>query len=126
MIAEKVMTPQEVANRMNDLFKENKWMEVQDELYADDVVSIEPEGAPGLRTVQGKQALKEKAKQFQDMIEEMHGGWCSEVLVGGDYLTCAMGMECTMKGMGRVKMEEVCVYKVKDGKVVSEQFFFGC
>ena len=101
-------------------------MQVQDELYADDVMSIEPEGAPGLRTVQGKQALKEKAKQFQDMIEEMHGGWCSEVLVGGDYLTCAMGMDVTMKGMGRVKMEEVCVYKVKDGKVVSEQFFFGC
>lgn len=43
------------------------------------------------------------------MIEEMHGGWCSEVLVGGDYLTCAMGMDVTMKGMGRVKMEEVCV-----------------
>jgi len=37
-----------------------------------------------------------------------------------------MGMDVTMKGMGRVKMEEVCVYKVKDGKVVSEQFFFGC
>lgn len=126
MIAEKTMTTQEVANRMNELFKQNKWMEVQEELYADDVMSIEPEGAPGLRTVQGKAALKEKAQQFQDMIEEMHGGWCSDVLVGGDYLTCTMGMDVTMKGMGRIKMEEVCVYKVKDGKVVSEQFFFSC
>lgn len=126
MIAEKTMTIQEVASRMNELFKENKWQQVQDELYADDVVSIEPEGAPGLQTVQGKEALKEKAKQFQEMIEEMHGGWCSDILVGGEYLTCAMGMDVTMKGMGRVKMEEVCVYKVKDGKVVSEQFFFGC
>lgn len=126
MIAEKTMTTQEVANRMNELFKQNNWMQAQDELYADDVMSIEPEGAPGLRTVQGKAALKEKAQQFQDMIEEMHGGWCSDVLVGGDYLTCTMGMDVTMKGMGRIKMEEVCVYKVKDGKVVSEQFFFSC
>lgn len=126
MIAEKTMTIQEVASRMSELFKENKWQQVQDELYADDVISIEPEGAPGLQTVKGKEALKEKGKQFQEMIEEMHGGWCSDILVGGEYLTCAMGMDVTMKGMGRVKMEEVCVYKVKDGKVVSEQFFFGC
>ncbi len=126
MIAEKVMTPQEVANRMNTLFKENKWDEVQAELFADDAVSIEPEGSPGLQTVKGKEAIKEKGRQFQEMVEEIHGGWCSDVLVGGDYLTCTMGLDCTMKGMGRVKMEEVCVYKVKDGKIVSEQFFYGC
>jgi hypothetical protein len=29
-----------------------------------------------------------------------------------------------MKGMGRVKMDEIAVYEVKDGKIVKEQFFF--
>jgi len=28
-----------------------------------------------------------------------------------------------MKGKDRMQMEESCVYEVKDGKVVSEQFF---
>jgi hypothetical protein len=28
-----------------------------------------------------------------------------------------------MKGRGRVKMEELCAYEVKDGKIVLEQFF---
>jgi ketosteroid isomerase-like protein len=35
-----------------------------------------------------------------------------------------MGMDVTMKGGQRMKMDEVCVFKVKDGKIVSEEFFF--
>lgn len=124
MIAEQVMTTQEVANRMYELFKENKWMEVQQELFADDVVSIEPEHAQGLKTVSGKDGLRQKAEQFNAMVEEVHGGWSSEPLVGGNYISFAMGMDITMKGAGRTKMEEICLYEVKDGKVVKEQFFY--
>lgn len=119
-----VMTTQEVANRMNELFKENKWDLVQSELYAEDCESIEPANAPGLKTVKGMAAIKEKGQQFNAMIEEMHGGWCSEPLVGGNFISFAMGMDVTMKGMGRIKMEEICVYEVKDGKIIKEQFFF--
>ena len=122
--AEAVMTTQEVANRMNELFKENKWDQVQDELFSEDCESIEPAHSPGLKTVKGKSALKQKAQEFNSTIEEMHGGWCSEPLVGGNHISFAMGLDATMKGMGRVKMEEICVYEVKDGKVVKEQFFF--
>lgn len=32
-------------------------------------------------------------------------------------------MDVTMKGAGRVKMDEI-VYEVKNGKIVKEQFFF--
>jgi hypothetical protein len=119
-----VRTTQDVANRMNELFKENKWSEVQDELYAWDAVSIEPEHAPGLQSVKGLEAIKEKGKQFSEMIEEMHGGWVSEPTVAGNFISFGMGMDVTMKGMGRIKMDEICVYEVKDGKVVKEHFFF--
>jgi SnoaL-like domain len=119
-----VMTTQDVANRMNELFNENKWQQVQEELYADDCESIEPAHAPGLQSVKGLDAIKEKARMFESMIEEMHGGWHKEPLVAGNFIAFAMGMDCTMKGMGRVKMDEIAVYEVKDGKVVKEQFFF--
>lgn len=124
MTEEKVMTTQDVANRMTELFKENKWSQVQDELYADNCESIEPAHAEGLKTVRGMAAIKQKGEDFNAMIEEMHGGWVSDLLVGGNYITCAMGMDVTMKGMGRINLNEVCVYEVKDGKVVKEQFFF--
>lgn len=32
-------------------------------------------------------------------------------------------MDVTMKGQGREVMSELCVYEVKNGKVISEQFY---
>lgn len=124
MIAEKVMTTQEVANRMNELFKQYKWAEVQEELFADDAESIEPENSPGLKSVKGKEAIKKKGDDFNNMVEEMHGGWVSDPLVGGNHISFAMGIDATYKGMGRQNMEEIAVYEVKDGKIVKEQFFY--
>lgn len=121
---EAVMTTQEVANRMNELFKESKWDQVQDELYAEDCESIEPAEAPGLKSVKGIAGIKQKGKDFNAMIEEMHNGWCSEPLVGGNFISFAMGMDVTMKGMGRMDMKEMCSYEVKDGKIISERFYY--
>jgi hypothetical protein len=58
------------------------------------------------------------------MVEEMHGGYSSEPIVAGNHFAVAMGMEATMKGQGRSKMDEIALYEVKDGKIVKEQFFF--
>jgi hypothetical protein len=35
-----------------------------------------------------------------------------------------VGMDITMKGQDRMKMDEVAVYEVRDGKIVLEHFFF--
>ena len=121
---EAVRTTQEVANRMNELFKENKWTEVQEELFAENAVSIEPAHSQGLQTVEGLAAIKKKGEDFNNMVEEMHGGWCSEPIVGGNFISFAMGIDATYKGMGRQNMEEIAVYEVKDGKIVKEQFFY--
>lgn len=119
-----IMTTKEIAERMSELFKENKWDQVQAELFADDAESIEPAHAQGMQSVKGKDAIKKKGEDFNAMVEEVHGGWVSDLLAGGSYITCAMGLDITMKGMGRINMEEVCVYEVKDGKIVKEQFFY--
>jgi hypothetical protein len=125
--AEAVMTTQDVANRYMELEKQGKWMEIQDELYSRDIVCIEPEhvAAMGMQTVtKGIDAVKAKAKAWNESIEEMHGGYCSDPVTGGNFFSVAMGMDCTMKGVGRMKMDEIAVFEVKDGKIVKEQFFF--
>ena len=35
-----------------------------------------------------------------------------------------MGMDVTMKEMGRMNMTEMCRYEVKDGKIISEEFYY--
>ena len=124
MITEQVMTTQEVADRLSQLFKEYKWNEAQDELFSDDAQSIEPPGSQGMETVQGIDAIKKKGEDFNNSVEEMHGGYVSEPLVAGRYIAVAMGMDVTMKGAGRMKMDEIALYEVKDGKIVKEQFFY--
>ena len=118
------MTTKELADRFNQLAKEGKFGEIQDELFASNAVSIEPPHAQGLKSVEGLDAIKQKGKQFNEQVEEMHGGFSSDPVVGGNFFSVAMGMDATMKGMGRVKMDEIAVYEVKDGKIVKEQFFF--
>ena len=118
------MTTQDVANRFNELAQTGEWTKIQEELYADNAVSIEPENSMALKRADGIAAIKEKGKQFESMVEEMHGGYSNKPQVAGNHFSLAMGMDCTMKGMGRTKMDEIAVYEVKDGKIVKEQFFF--
>lgn len=122
--AEAVMTTQEVANRYNELAQTGQWDKIQNELFADNAVSIEPPGSQGLQSVEGMPAIREKGKRFGEMVEEMHGGYTTAPVVGGKFFSVGMGMDCTMKGMGRQKMDEIALYEVKDGKIVREQFFY--
>lgn len=117
------MTTQEVADKFYELAQQGQYDTIQTELYDEDILSIEPDGAPW-ETVQGLDKVLEKGKAWHDMVEEMHGGYCTAPVVAGRFFTLAMGMDCTVKGQGRMKLDEVCVYEVKDGKIVLEQFFF--
>jgi hypothetical protein len=121
---EAVMTTQDVANRLKELFNENKWQEAQEELFSEDAESVEPAHSPGLQSVKGLDAIKKKGEDFNNMVEEMHGGYVSDPVVAGNHIAFAMGLDCTYKGMGRQKMDEIALYEVKDGKIVKEQFFY--
>ena len=58
------------------------------------------------------------------MVEQRHGGSFSNPIIAGRYFSVAMVLDATIKGKGRVTLEEVCVYEVNEGKIVFEQFFF--
>ncbi len=120
------MTTQQLADRYYELTKENKYDVIRDTLYSDDIESIEPAHSqnPAMQSIKGLEAKKAKDKAFGESIEEMHGGYCDAPTVAGNFFSVKMGMECTIKGMGRMKMDEICVFEVADGKIVKEQFFF--
>lgn len=121
------MTTKEVANRYYSLAKQKKRMEIMEELYSKDIVNREPEHAiaMGIPTVtKGLDAVKAKAKARAAIIEEIHGEFCSEPVVGGNFFSVALGREITFKGKPRMSLEEIAVFEVKEGKIVSEQFFY--
>src|SRR5512138_1930793 len=106
---EAVMTTQDIANRLDELFGSNNWQQIHEELFSDDAESIEPPQAQGMQSVKGKDAIKKKGEEWNQMVQEVHGGWCSKPIVGGRFISVAMGIDATMKGQGRSKMEEIVV-----------------
>jgi hypothetical protein len=118
------MTIEQIADRLTGLCKQGQYETAQRELYAHDAISIEPEHAPGLKTVAGLDHIIEKGHQFQGMIEALHSNTVTGPIIAGNYFSVAAVIDVTLKGMGRSTMTEIAVYKVDGGKIVSEQFIY--
>lgn len=117
------MKTEEIARRLVELCRQEKWEAAQKELFAANAVSIEPHETPAFpRETKGLPAILEKGKKFVAMVEKTHSLKVSEPIVAGNAFACTMEMDITMKGQGRMQMGELCVYEVKDGKIVSERF----
>ncbi len=117
------MNANDVANKWWSMCQEGKNLDCINELYAENVVSKEMPGMPG-EVITGKQNVWNKSKEWLDSVEDFHSSEISEPVVAGNFFTAKMGFDCTFKDRGRQKMEEVCVYEVKDGKIASEQYFY--
>jgi len=119
------MTTQEIANKLVEYCKTGQWEKAQTELYSENAVSIEMEGAKDFPyKVEGREAIKQKGEHWNSMVEEFHGMEIDGPIVAGDHFSCTMKMDITMKGAPRMKSEEIALFKVADGKIVSEQFFY--
>lgn len=121
---ELVMTTQEIANRLVELCSKGDFETAQRELFSDDCVSIEPNATPAFeKETHGLDAILEKGEKWAEMVEEQHGLNVSQPLVATNSFAVTMFMDVTMKEHGRMAMTELCVYQVKDGKIICEQFF---
>jgi hypothetical protein len=94
------------------------------ELFADNAVSIEPDHSTGPKLVTGLVSIRKKSEGFASMLEAFHGSKISEPIIAGNYFSTSWMLDATMKGQKRTEMNEICVYRVENGKIISEKFFF--
>jgi hypothetical protein len=80
-----VMTTQEVASRFNELAKQEKWFEIQDELFSDVVKSIDPPGSPYFGYAEGKAPVRKKGEEFVNKIEAVHRRYTTEPVVADNH-----------------------------------------
>ena len=66
------MTTQDVAARFSQLARQEKWFEIQDELFAENVRSIDPPNSPYFGYAEGKAAVRKKGEEFVKNIREAH------------------------------------------------------
>jgi hypothetical protein len=120
------MSTAQIADRLTELCKKGDWQTAYDELYDEKAKSIEPFPSPiaGIET-SGLQAIRDKAKKFDELIEQIFSIEVSASHVIGNYISFALSMDAAMIGRGRAMiLSEICLYKVQQGKIVSEQFFY--
>ncbi len=117
------MTTQEVAEKLVNYCRMGQYENAMKELYGQNIISIEPKGAP-MEKVEGFEGVIKKAEFFNNMVEEFHGNEVSDPLVADNFFSCRMKMDATFKEGGRRSMEEICLYQVQNGKIVREEFFY--
>ncbi len=117
------MTTKDVAISLVETCRRGDYLGAQRELYASDAVSIEPEGRPD-SVARGLPAIAEKTRAFGE-IYEVHGSTVGDPIVVDPFFACTMSIDVTHRKSGvRQKLSEICVYQVKAGKIVREQFFY--
>lgn len=121
---EKTMTTQEVAERFHELAQQEKWFEIQDEFFSDDVTSIEPEGSPYFPDARGRAAVRRKGEDFVSRIEAVHSLRTTAPVVAGNHFAVGRDKDITVRPHGRIRINQLMVYEVKDGKIVLERFFY--
>lgn len=119
-----LLSTKEVAERFDKLAQQEKWFEIQDEFFAENVRSIEPENSMYLKNAEGKSIVREKGENWIQKIEAVHRTFTTHPVVAGNYFSVGREVDITVRGLGRIQMNEIMVYEVKDGKIILEQFFY--
>ena len=121
---EMTMTTAAVASRLVELCKQGKFEEAQKELFAPDALSIEPQASPDFeKETKGLKSILEKGKKWESMVKKMNSLEVSKPLLAANSFAVTMRMDVDMKNDQHWDMTELCVYEVKDGKIISERFF---
>lgn len=97
---------------------------IHKEIFAPEIESIE-DGFTPMPHAKGIAQVEEKARLFGGNLKELHSRELSPApLVSGDYISLGMAFDATLQDGNRMKLAELIVYKVQNGKVVEERIFY--
>lgn len=118
----------EVGQKLVDLCKQGKFMEAINTLYSPKIIAIEAMAGPNMPArMEGIAAVKGKA-EWWEKNHEVHSAEINGPFPHGDRFIVRMKMDVTAKAGPmagkRMTMDEGCLYTVKDGKIVQEEFFY--
>lgn len=115
------MSVRETAQKFADACKAGRFEDAE-AMWAEDVASFEDMEGP-MRDLRGRQAVHDKGVWWFEN-HKIHKSETEGPFVHGDQFSLIFRMDITRKSDGeRIKMEEVGLYTVKNGKIAEERFF---
>ncbi|MCP9234418.1 SnoaL-like domain-containing protein [Lewinella sp. JB7] len=117
-----MMTVQQIADRLVELSRKMESTQAYRELFAENASSHEMPGIPR-GDVSGLDTLIAKSEAYDDGMT-VHGIEVTEPLVYHQFFTVGMSIDVTKQDGDRVQEHEICVYEVRNGKIISERFIY--
>jgi hypothetical protein len=71
-----------------------------------------------------KLPFEKKGEGFVKRIEAVHGVYATEPVVSDNHFAVGREKDMTVQGFGRIQINEIMLYEVKDGQIVLEQSFY--
>jgi len=119
------MDTMEIAKNLVDLCRQRKNDDALTTLFSTRAVSVEAFAPPGgQQETQGIEAIRGKGKWWRDN-HEVHSTSVTGPWPHGNRFIVGFQFDVTNKPSGRrMKMDEVGLYTVENGKIVREEFFY--
>ena len=116
------MNTEEIANNLVNWCNQGDFDRCYAELYSPDIVSIEPHGENPVS--EGMDAVAAKGEWWEANFE-VHGFKAHQPTVADNWFSVKMDLDSTFKSTGdRSQSSQLAVYRVDNGKIVREQFFY--
>ncbi|UUZ68638.1 nuclear transport factor 2 family protein [Polaromonas sp. P2-4] len=119
------MSTLDIANKLVDLCRQGKNEEALSTLYAEDAMSVEAVAMPGApQEAKGLAAIRAKG-EWWFTNHEIHSASVTGPWPHGNRFIVGFQYDVTNKPSGRrMKMDEVGLYTIENGKIVREEFFY--
>jgi ketosteroid isomerase-like protein len=114
-----------VAEELVSLCRAGRNLDAIAKLYSPKIVSIEPVGSETMPAeTSGIDAVRQKNERWYEAYE-VNAADVQGPFIGGQQFAVQHDFDTTSKATGeRMRMTEMALYTVKDGKIVREQFFY--
>ncbi|MGY3211983.1 SnoaL-like domain-containing protein [Mucilaginibacter sp. HD30] len=113
-------TVRAISHRLIELLRKQEFVQAYNELFNAEAESIDPlNPRPG--GLKGLLQLIKAEELFLSKVQ-IHTIEISEAIHAGNYFSISLFMRFHLEGEDR-SIDELCVYKVKEGEIVSQQFF---
>jgi ketosteroid isomerase-like protein len=110
----------EFERELNQALQDQKVLEAFDRFYADDVVMQDNSGEP----CRGKAANCQRTLDWAQTVAQFHAARLIGSAVSGARAYSEWEYDVTYKNGMRYRMDEIAVRVWRDGKVVSERFYW--
>ncbi|MBB5441218.1 hypothetical protein HDC92_004925 [Pedobacter sp. AK017] len=108
-----------ISNKLIELLRNQDFIGAYQDLFSGDAESFDPLN-PHPSPLKGLAKLVEREKQFLSKVSILNID-VSEAIHAGNYFTIRLFMQFRLNEK-EMFIDELCIYKVADGKIIKQQF----